>query len=88
VIVHLAPGEPWEHEASQQTNVAFASASSPQTAELEVSVNGEVVEFLYLTAPHSWWPSAGNPLCETLKEGDVLRIEATEAPVAVRLDLA
>lgn len=84
--------EAWTYEVDDENlasvGVEFASASSPDDGTLSVHVNDELVDKVYLQAPHSWWTLSGQPLVPggQLLPGDTLRLEAA-GTVAVRLDL-
>lgn len=77
----------WEYEAEVRRVVLFASVSvvGGQVAEITVLHNGELIDRVNTTVPHSWWKLAGQPLCPPLEPGDRLVIETTN-PIDLRID--
>jgi hypothetical protein len=79
----------WSYTAPEDghANFAFASASSPDGGAVEIFLNGELIEKVYLTVPHSWWPPTQALGAATYTPGDTLLVRAVGGRVAFRLDL-
>jgi hypothetical protein len=88
MVIELLAGETWAYTcpAGGQAQIAFASASSPDDARLEVRLNGELVECVYLRVPHSWWNGVW-ATGRALENSDRIDITAVGGKLAMRLDL-
>lgn len=87
------PGQHRKHEwrysgpEGGHANWLFASASSPDGAAIEIFLNDELVEKVYLSVPHSWWPPTQRFGKDSFGEDDVLLVRALRGRVAFRIDL-
>ena len=92
-VFSLAPLEEWRWPCLDNANVVFASASARDaTARIAIRIEragGDIQEQdrVTLSAPHSWWAGAQQPLCEDLFKNDVLVIKAEVGTIDVRVDL-
>lgn len=87
MLIEVDKDAPFVLAADGAITVAFASASSVgDAARMSVFFNGELVDRVTLSAPHSWWPATGQAFCPPLAEGDELRVEASAA-VDLRIDI-
>lgn len=88
MIVELTAGKEWLREFEGPASVIFASVSTPGAISVEVELNGELVERVDTTVPHSWWKYAGNalfPKGEAI-EGDVLVVRCVAGAGWLRVD--
>jgi len=94
-VFSLAPNEEWRWPCLDNANVVFASASSRGAAAriaIRIERAGGAIQEqdrVTLSAPHSWWAGAQQPLCEDLFKNDVLVIQAEAGvdTIDVRVDL-
>ena len=89
MLVELAEREEWTYRFDVARSLIFASISPRgESVRVEVRYNGELVERLTTTVPHSWWKYAGNALFPggEAVPGDVLVIEAMHGEADLRVD--
>jgi hypothetical protein len=93
VVIELdsALSAEWTYSGPEggHSNFKFASASSPDGAEcaVEVWLNDELVEKVYLAVPHSWWPPTQVLGADSYGPDDTLLVRAVDGRVAFRLEL-
>jgi hypothetical protein len=89
VLIELGERQKWEYRFDRARSLVFASVSPrDDSVRIEVSFNGELVERLTTTVPHSWWKYAGNALFPggEAVPGDVLVVESVQGDADVRVD--